>query len=835
MKNKGIIGRAFFCFFLSLVLLVSSSFAWAEEGFEWDVEEEVLLEEQSSLEQGSLENPFSLEGLDFFGEEGFATLVFQEEDLDEEPFEEGALAEVGAEEGFLAESLAFSLEGQDAGEVSVNFAEDQVSVSKETEGLSVSGGKVTISSPGTYVFSGACSDGCIEVAKGTGEVIIALNGLTLTAKAEGTVPINAKSGNVVTLLVYEGTTNVLSDADHGGEKPKSCVNAGGSLTLMGSGELFVNGHNKNGIKADEELLIREGVNLHVNAVDHGIAADTSLIIEGGSIEVTSGGDGIRSCPDTLAEDGSNGNVTIQGGSFHLVTAGDALQADQALTISGGEFSVVSGGGSSIDLAEDADSCKGLKGEKGLTITGGSFSLNCADDAIHSDGDIRITGGKMQIASGDDAVHADGDLSVGTQSGADDGVVIEISTCTEGLEGYRVNVYSGTVSLTSTDDGMNASGDEESTGSREDGYAINILGGKVFVNAEGDGLDSNGNITISGGTVVVYGAASDGPHADNSALDYDGVCRLEGGTLFAAGARGMGRTTFSGSQKAVTFQGKTFRAGDYIHVLDANQKVVFVDQAVKTVNTIIYSAPSLGTSIGYLGKVVEEALPLGTVTEADGTGSQGDQGGPGGQWGEVPGRPGWPTWPSVTPTPTPAPTNTPVPTPTPTPAPAARVELNVSTLKMQVGTYTKKVAITYQEAGDTIKSWKSSDKSVAVVTKAGTIKAKGEGKCKVTLTMASGAKAKITVKVQTDPVPAKSLTVSAEGLSGKKLTLEKGSTVKLAVSLSPFTASTELTFSSSNTKVASVSAKGKVKAKKKGSAKITITCGNASLVLKVKVQ
>lgn len=83
--------------------------------------------------------------------------------------------------------------------------------------------------------------------------------------------------------------------------------------------------------------------------------------------------------------------------------------------------------------------------------------------------------------------------------------------------------------------------------------------------------------------------------------------------------------------------------------------------------------------------------------------------------------------------------------------------------------------------------------------------------------------------------AKSVSVKASGLKKNVLTIAKGKKVKLKVTVSPVKASQKVTYKSSNKKIASVSSKGVVTAKKKGTAKITVkTTNGKKKVIKVKV-
>ena len=120
-------------------------------------------------------------------------------------------------------------------------------------------------------------------------------------------------------------------------------------------------------------------------------------------------------------------------------------------------------------------------------------------------------------------------------------------------------------------------------------------------------------------------------------------------------------------------------------------------------------------------------------------------------------------------------------------------------------------------------FKSSRPSIVKVTANGTVKAgKKAGKAVITITTANGLSKKVRIQVMKKPV--KKLTVKA----GKR-NLKKGKKLKLKVKAKPGKklASTQYCWKSSNKKIAAVSAKGVVKAKKKGTVKITVYATDGS--------
>jgi hypothetical protein len=152
-----------------------------------------------------------------------------------------------------------------------------------------------------------------------------------------------------------------------------------------------------------------------------------------------------------------------------------------------------------------------------------------------------------------------------------------------------------------------------------------------------------------------------------------------------------------------------------------------------------------------------------------------------------------------------------------------IKLNYSSLKLQKGKSTKVVAIeSSTPKNEKIVSAVSDKTSVATVSvKNGvmTIKGKKTGTAVITVTSTSGATAKVKITV------AKKVNVKKLALNKKRVTLKKGKKYNLAVTMNPVTATNKITWTSSDKKVATVTSKGVVKAKKKGKATITAKSSN----------
>ena len=147
------------------------------------------------------------------------------------------------------------------------------------------------------------------------------------------------------------------------------------------------------------------------------------------------------------------------------------------------------------------------------------------------------------------------------------------------------------------------------------------------------------------------------------------------------------------------------------------------------------------------------------------------------------------------------------------------KVNLPEKKLTLGAgekYQLNASISPKNATDKKLTYKASGNKVKVTAK-GLVTAKKPGKAKITVKAKNGKKAAVTITVKKAP---KKVTLNA-----KKKTLKAGKTFQIKVKLPKGTASRKITYTTSKKKVASVSSAGKVTAKKKGSATITVKTFN----------
>lgn len=213
----------------------------------------------------------------------------------------------------------------------------------------------------------------------------------------------------------------------------------------------------------------------------------------------------------------------------------------------------------------------------LKIMGGSYEISSANHGIKGNDALVVNGGEIRISSVGDGLKSDTALAVL------DGDVV-ISQCEEGLEAETIVIGGGTIDVTASDDGINASTDGTAV------PAIYIGGGVMTVRAEGDGIDSNGSVYMSGGEVTVYGPKRNG----NGALDYDRDFQITGGVLAAFGPGGMDSHVGESSSQAaflMTYE-ESQPAGTVTVLKDEEGNELYRWSGEKAYRTVVISVPEL---------------------------------------------------------------------------------------------------------------------------------------------------------------------------------------------------------------------------------------------------
>lgn len=500
------------------------------------------------------------------------------------------------------------------------------SATASSDSVRISGTTVTITEEATYILSGTLDDGMIIVdAPDTAKLQLVLDGVNINSQTSA--PLYILEADKVVVTLADGSENTLSN---GGsfvaideENIDAALYSKQDLTLNGSGSLTVTSPAGHGIASNDDLVITGGA-YTVSAASHGLNANDSVRITGEtSLAVDAGKDGIHAENN---DDTSLGFVYISNGAMDIESEGDGVSAGAYMQIENGVFQIVAGGGSENSSKESSDSWGGFRGGRGpgqtaesadttddsstsmkgikstgdMVITNGSFTIDSADDAVHSNASLTVNGGTFEIASGDDAFHADETLTV-TEG------TVNITESYEGLEALHVNIQGGDITLVSRDDGLNAAGGTDASGTAggRDGMfggrgggpgggtstsngSITISGGTLHITASGDGIDANGSLTVSGGYTVVAGPTQ----GDTATLDYDTSATITGGTFIGTGASGMAQTFSDSEQGVVSVSVGNQSAGTAITLTDSDGNTIISYTPELSFHVVIFSSPDI---------------------------------------------------------------------------------------------------------------------------------------------------------------------------------------------------------------------------------------------------
>ena len=316
-------------------------------------------------------------------------------------------------------------------------------------------------------------------------------------------------------------------------------------------------------------------------------------------------------------------LTLAAGTENTVTSGENYsEAALADKTDGAIFAhddlTINGSGA---LTVTAAYKHGIAANDSLRITGGKITVTAPADTVHVNDSLHITGAAITLSAGDDAIHSD--TSVAILGGS-----ITVNTCCEGIEAPEILVEDGAVTVTSTDDGINACGTETSDGSLP---GVTINGGTVtLLNPSGrdaDGIDSNGNIDINGGLVYISLVGDGGNYALDYGSENGGACRINGGTVVACGGSTMLETMSENSaQPSILYAGTTQAAGTEITLQNANGETLLTYAAPNSFSAVLVSCPEMTTGNTYTLTLGDTAQEITLTQVATTYGVSGNMGG-----------------------------------------------------------------------------------------------------------------------------------------------------------------------------------------------------------------
>ena len=289
-------------------------------------------------------------------------------------------------------------------------------------GVTVNGSTITITAEGVYIVSGTLTDGQIIVeADDAAKVQIVLKDASITSSDSAAVYV--KSADKVFITTAAGTENMLANGGSftadGDTNVDGAVFTKDDITFNGSGSLTINSPAGHGVVGKDDVKFGGGT-YTITAAKHGVQANDSVRLAESDVTVTSGDgkDGIHVSDDADEEEGTESDsfFYMADGSLNVTSGDDGIHADASVTIEGG----------TILINESYEGIEGLS----ISISGGSTTLTASDDGLNaaggnasggkspggmndggSNGSIVISGGNVKITAGGDGIDSNGSLEI----------------------------------------------------------------------------------------------------------------------------------------------------------------------------------------------------------------------------------------------------------------------------------------------------------------------------------------------------------------------------------------------------------------------------------------
>ncbi|MBR2527848.1 MAG: carbohydrate-binding domain-containing protein [Blautia sp.] len=285
----------------------------------------------------------------------------------------------GQSGALVREGLQAEFTASDYNDVSGEKADAQIELKGNTGTISdttrgSSGSTVTIARKGIYRVSGEAENVTIlvEDTKESGNVYLILDHVTMTNTSACIV------AEAVDQLIIQcvGENTLTSTAPE-----KAVIFSRDDLTINGEGSLnLISG--ESGIVCNDTLRITGAV-MNIEAENDGLKANDALYMDGGLVNVAKSYEGIEACDMVLvdgeinicaSDDGINlsgeledeGDILVSGGSLYISSGGDGIDSNHSIFIEGGKVFIEGPENNRNSIMDKGDAADAV-----LSISGGT--------------------------------------------------------------------------------------------------------------------------------------------------------------------------------------------------------------------------------------------------------------------------------------------------------------------------------------------------------------------------------------------------------------------------------------------------------------------------------
>lgn len=254
--------------------------------------------------------------------------------------------------------------------------------------LVVAGGAITVTADGHGL-------------EGKDSVRIADGQLNIMAGKDGIHSENNDDQEKGYMYVSDGILTITSDGDGISAGYYLQLDGGSFSIVAGSGSdnrivaVDENGSavSAKGIKAGSDFVINGGT-FTVDSQDDTLHAGGNLTVNGGTLQLSTGDDGLH----------SDKTVTIAGGNMDIMGGYEGIEGNNVVIAGGEIRMNVTDDGLNAAGGNDRSGFGGLRGgdmfgssDCTITVSGGKLYIRAAGDGIDSNGDLVVTGGEIYVS------------------------------------------------------------------------------------------------------------------------------------------------------------------------------------------------------------------------------------------------------------------------------------------------------------------------------------------------------------------------------------------------------------------------------------------------------
>lgn len=298
----------------------------------------------------------------------------------------------------------------------IKDAYNNITYSGDVNTIELANEDINITSAGEYLIQGKLEGSIIVDVEKDEMVHLFLDGVDINSNDFASLYVKEADTVVITLL--ENSINNLCDESEYKQIDENDVDglifSKADLIINGSGTLNVNANYKHGVVSKDDLVINGGT-INVSSNNQGIAGKDCIKIYDGNICIDCGKDAIKSDND---EDENKGYVYIAGGNIVIENADDGIQGYRLIEIIDGNIDIknseegleaqyinINGGIININSSDDgmnasdksnSHSSFGVGEDASIQINGGTIYISAQGDGTDSNGTIYLNGGSLTI-------------------------------------------------------------------------------------------------------------------------------------------------------------------------------------------------------------------------------------------------------------------------------------------------------------------------------------------------------------------------------------------------------------------------------------------------------